>query len=284
MAYTTEDLLLSVKRKALIPESQDTFEDSEILDIASEQIETKIFPEVCRARQDFYIVSELCTVTKGSSDKYGYLYIPKRASGMSILDMKDSNYSYLRDSDYFIEGNKIMFWDKADGTSIRVYYRLRPGKLVETTACMTSTSSASGVIGAATVPSTFTASETYDFVKVNPGFDTLAINISATSVGTSDITFTSTNVPSTFAVGDYVCLADESPVPQIPIEWFAYLSHLTAIAILESIGDYENAGKLEGKLPEMKANALSLIAPRVKNKSKAIVSSEYKKYRMNVSD
>jgi hypothetical protein len=204
---------------------------------------------------------------------------------MSIVDLKDSNYAIVRESDYFIEGNKVMFYDKAAGTTIKVYYNLRPGKLIQTEDCTTVGSETSGVITAgSTIPSTYTLLKTYDFIKANAGFDALGIGKAISAVDSTTMTFASTDVPAGLAAGDYICLADESPVPQIPIEFFPYLSQLTAIQILEGIGDYENASKLESKLPEMKHNALSMIAPRVKNRSKPITSSDYSRYRTTVSD
>jgi hypothetical protein len=122
------------------------------------------------------------------------------------------------------------------------------------------------------VPSTFTTSLKYDFLRSKSGFDPLAITKTATAVGTTSITFAAADLPTGLAVGDYVVIEDTSPVPQIPVDWYSYLSHLVAIQVLETV-DQENAALLTKALPKMKANALSKIAPRIVKKSKSIFSS-----------
>jgi hypothetical protein len=78
--------------------------------------------------------------------------------------------------------------------------------------------------------------------------------------------------PSELAVGDYIALADESPIPQIPVEWFSYLALLTAVQTLESLGDSDAAQLVAQRLQKIEKNALSLISPRIKRKSKAIIA------------
>jgi hypothetical protein len=277
MAYTTTELLASVKSKALVPTSQTLFEDQDILDIASEKLEDKILPEIVRSRQEYYVFSESRTVIKGASDQYGYLFIPERAIGMSIITLKDSSYNELSKAEYWLEGSKIMFASQAASTSIRIYYHLRPGKLVTTSdvATIISFDPATGAVTISSVPTTFSTSVKYDFLRAKSGFDALAIDKTASAVQSTTapytITFAAADIPSDLAVGDYVVLSDTSPSPQIPVEWRPYLSHLVAAQILNSV-DPEQAGVLKQELKEMKANALSMIAPRVTSKSKSIVN------------
>jgi hypothetical protein len=111
-------------------------------------------------------------------------------------------------------------------------------------------------------------------VRGKAGFDLLAKDLTATvpTSPTTQVVFATTDLPSELEIGDYVCLSDQSPVPQIPVEWFAYLAHYTAAAVLESLGDMDGAKKIEARLPKLRSNALSLISPRAQNKSKAFIS------------
>jgi hypothetical protein len=275
MAYTTADLIASVQSKAVIPLTQTLFESQDLLDIASEKIEDEILPEILRCRQEFYVFEETLTVVKGAADKCGYVYVPHRSVGLSIIEIKDTDYNEVSKSEYRLQGSRILFQSLGNGESVVVFYYLRPGKLVQTTDVITITGvdTATGVVSCTSVPSTFSTSLKYDFLRCQSGFDPLAISKTASAVGTTSITFTASDLPTGLAVGDYVVVEDTSPVPQIPVDWYSYLSHLVAIQVLETV-DQENAALLTKALPKMKSNALSKIAPRIVKKSKSIVSSK----------
>lgn len=270
MAYDTEYLLSIIEKKAAIPLNQSTFDNSEILEMASDAILEEILPDLLRARQEFLVTYEDLTTTKGSSDNYGWIRVPHRAVGqavVSVCDPEDDNE--IAQEDYWVENNKIFF--EEEGT-YRVRYHLRPSRLVETSsvATITDINRSTGVITVNARPSSFTTSQEYDFVKKKAGFDILSKDTTSSAFPTiTQMTFSS--IPDELAVGDYICLADESPVPQLPVDWFQFLASYTAAAILESIGDTAAAQKIESRLARLKSNALSIISPRVQNKSKPIV-------------
>jgi hypothetical protein len=120
------------------------------------------------------------------------------------------------------------------------------------------------------VPQEFTTNLTYDIIRGNAAFDLLKKDIAISAIYGTTITIHSSNIPSELQAGDYLCQADQSPVPQIPVEWFSYLAQHVAAVILEANGDYEAAKKIESKLGVIRNNALSLIGPRIQSKSKAI--------------
>jgi hypothetical protein len=276
MSYTTANLLTSIKNRAFFPVGQDTFEDSDLLDIASEIIETDLLPKLMQARQEFFVVYNTLTTTKRTTDTYPWIRIPERAVGQAIICLKDDNDDPVHPTDYWVEGSKIYLDEGAAGNSYRVYFYLRPGKLVETAdaGLITAIDTATGII-TVTPPSTFTTSKEYDFVRAKAGFDTLSTNLTASAVGATTMTFTAADLPSELAVGDYVCLADQTPIPQIPVEWFGYLGLLTAIQVLEDLGDTDAAAVAQKKLARIEKNCLSLVQPRIEKRSKAIKPPEY---------
>lgn len=276
MAYTNSILLSSIKRRALIPNSQQTFQDDELLDMASEVIESFVMPLILQSRQEFYVTYDDIAITKRSSDNFGWIRIPQRAIGQSIVEVRNTNDYPLDSTDYWVEGSKIYFGDASSGT-YRVYYYIRPSKLVEVSECgrITDINTTTGEITVSSVPSDFTTSLEYDFVRGKASFDTLGRNLTASAVGASSITFTASDLPSELVVGDYVATSDESPIPQIPVEWFNYLAQLTAVQVLESIGDHEAMKLAAAKLEKMEKHMLSLISPRIEKKAKAIVRPFY---------
>ena len=269
MAYDSLTLLNQIKNRAAVPANQSTFDDQDLLDIANEAVTDDILPDILKARQEFFVYSE--DFTPVPSSPYPYIRIPERAVGQSIVDIVETpNENMVDPTTYYIEGSKIYFTDNSTAAK-RIKYHLRPGKLIETSACGTisSINPTTGEVTCSTVPTTFSSNVKYDFIRGKAGFDLLAKDLSCTLVA-NVATFTLTDIPSELQIGDYLCLADTSPVPQIPVEWFSYLAQHTAALVLESLGDMEAAKKVEARLGRMRANALSLISPRIERVGKAI--------------
>jgi len=282
MSYDTTSLLESIERRASIPLSQSTFSEQEILDVATDVISETILPDILKTRQEFLTYWEDVVPIKRAQDNYSWVRIPERAIGQTIISLcEPEDDAEINPTLYWIESNKVYLNDDRTD-AVRVRYSIRPGKLVEVSAvgAISSIDRGTGVIAVTARPTTFTSTVKsdqasavkYDLVKRAAGFDLLGKDLSATmsNLNSTDITFVVTDIPSELEVGDYVCLADTTPVPQIPTEWFQYLAQHTASSILESLGDLEGAKKVESKLQYMRNNALSLVSPRIKKKSKAI--------------
>ena len=275
MAYDNTYLLDMIEKKAAVPTNQNTFSPAEILELATDAIIEEILPDLLKSRQEFLVVWEDLTPTKLSGDNYHWIRIPYRAVGQSIISVcRPEDDDEIDQTFYWVENNKIYFEDQGL-TTYRIRYYLRPGHLVEASAVGTISNidTVTGIITTTARPTSFTTSLNYDFVRGKAGFDILAKDKACSALPTTTgMTFTASDLPSELAVGDYVCISDQSPVPQIPVEWFPFLASYTAALILNSIGDVSCAVKMEGNLPRLKANALNIIAPRVERKSKAIIA------------
>jgi hypothetical protein len=274
MAYDTTYLLDMIAKKAAIPQNQSTFDNEEILEVASTAIAEQILPDLLKSRQDFLVVYDDITPTQKASDNYEWIRIPYRSVGQSIISLCDPENDVEIDQTYYwVEGNKVYI----DGNSLseyRVRYHLRPSQLVETSSVgeIKSINRNTGEISVSSRPIGFTTALTYDFVKSAAGFDILARDLTCSSFpSVTGMIFTVADIPDELAVGDYVCLSDQSPVPQIPIEWFPFLASYTAASLLESLGDVAAAQKIESKLGTLRSNALNMVSPRVQNKSKPII-------------
>lgn len=238
-------------------------------------------------REEYLVVNEDVTVTAGTSE----YYIPERAVGGKLRDVAfaDGNGGYkpltrlepenidviTSDSSgiggYYLLGNKIVLAGSPSGT-MRVSYYQRPNRVVATTAVgeITAINTSTRVVTVSTVPSTFTTSLSYDFVKGKPGFDTLGKDFSASAVGASSVTFSST-LPTGLAVGDFVCLAQETPVAQLPVELHSLLAQRVSATILHALGDpkakaaYELAADMEKRL-------LKILSPRTEGSNRYVMN------------
>jgi hypothetical protein len=170
---------------------------------------------------------------------------------------------------YYLKGNKIVFVGTPPTSTLRVTYYQRPNRVVATTAVGEITAIAGNTITISAAPSTFTTTVTYDFVKGKSGFDTLGKDYAVSAAGVSMV-FTST-VPSDLAVGDYICLAQETPIPQIPVELHALLAQRVAATVLHSLGDPKASTAYE-VAADMEKRALKVLSPRAEGSPRVIVN------------
>lgn len=118
-----------------------------------------------------------------------------------------------------------------------------------------------------------------DFLQMNPGhrtytYDVKLRQILAGNIGKfkADDLMTWVNNSSggvkkfvSIEVGDYICLANECIIPQIPPELHSKLAEMVAARILMAIGDKEGLAVSMGKLAEMDKQQASLIGQRIES-------------------
>ncbi len=107
-----------------------------------------------------------------------------------------------------------------------------------------------------------------DLVRGDPPFDNLSIDLTATVSGTS---ITLSALPTGLAVGDYVTLAGETPIPQVPPELHQLLAKRVAYVVAGGTTS-PNAAALQADIEVMRTAALTLLTPRVSHASRPIVN------------
>lgn len=299
MAYTTSNLIEAIKSKALVPSNQNTFTPESMLAIADEELQNAIVPAIMAAREDFFVTYMEYDIVNGQA-----LYdIPPRAIGMILHDVtmfdsinvastqrtgersipwvsSDSN-SY-RTSDYatysfqafFIRGNKVVLTPPPNVNSgvLRLYYYQRPSRLVPiaSAARIDDIDTVANTITVSNLPTTMNITTLVDFIKAQPGFDTL--DTDSPIVNISGLVLTFSELPSGLSLGDYIALAGETPVMQIPIEFHSVLAQRVAVKILEAIGDVQGSNLARTKLQEIEMHVKNLIQPRVHGEFKKVVN------------
>ena len=210
--------------------------------------------------------------------------LPERAIGsklraLQLIDTKGMPWVYpnigmdqIPSSNwgYWIAGNIVTMWNNnlplaQTWYAARVSYYQRPNTLILPSACGVVRSydfDAKTVTLSATPPATFTTSATFDVVKAKPGFECLSSDQTVTLVAGSTLTFENA-LPDNIAAGDYVCLATEAPVAQVPVEFHPLLQQATAVKVLQTISDYEALERATVLLGRMESDAKALVAQRV---------------------
>jgi len=287
MSHTTADLIASVKRRVGIPAAQATYTAAELLAIADAEIESYLVPLVLRAREDFWLVSQDVPLT---SDALTHR-IPYRAIGGKLaevyivneqsqpLNLPRIRYSDLVDTEFgfYLDGGSVtIVTSDGDptrfGPTLRLTFYARPNALIETTAAavVSTFNPVAKTVTLTSVPTGFTGHTTWDIIRAKPGFDHLALDIVGTLAG-STITFAS-DLPHDLEGGDYVCLPEQSPVPQVPAELHAVLAQKVAIKIAEGKQLTERLQALREELVRMEGDAKGLITPRVDGEAPKLVN------------
>lgn len=277
--FTTDTLIASIKRRGMIPTNQSTFDTDDFLALANEEIQLGLLPLILSTREEYYVTSK----DYSAADS---IDIPERSVGAKVRDVKlvDSNEVEqdvpqvdFKDRDlaaflgFYIQGNKIYFTDTPDET-IRVYYYQRPNELVATSdaAQIASIDVNNNQVTVSSLPSTITTSTPVDIIKAAPGYDCLAIDQTITNIASTTLTFSS--LPTGLAVGDWIALAGESPIVQLPKELQPILSQRVTVRILQSTGDLEQMGAAQADLNRMEAAAFRLIEPRTDGANHKIIN------------
>ena len=293
MSYTTTDLLRSIKVKGQIPTSQQTFSTTDLLALADDESDIGIVPHIMSVRESYFQTSKDTSVSDGTARyrinpraiglKLKELHLIDSAGNAHDVERKEvEERPYLSTGSgnsiegFYFEGSEFVLVPTPSGMSdwsIRQYFFRRPGRLVQTSACgqITAINTATRQVTISSTPSTFTTSQTYDFIQANPGFDTLAMDQAISAVGSNILTFSS-ELPSSLAVGDWVALAGQTPVVQLPPEFHPILALRVAITVLRSLGHEKEADSKQKELDKIEETVLGLINPRIEGEPKKIIS------------
>ena len=290
--YSTATLLDTIKRKAFIPNLQSTFTDTDLLAIADEEIFNTILPAIMNTREEYYVNCDQRPLNTNVSVPYP---IPSRAVGMGVREISVTvggverniprrsiedkvfadNAGFL--DGFYLKNNDIYVLGRQSGT-LNIYYYLRPNRLVSTTEATTITGINQGTntITVNNVPAGWITGTKLDVINHNPGFETKHLENSIASISSTDIILADT-LPTyadnslTISTGNWVSVAETSPVPQVPLEFFQYLGEAVTAYIMESLGDQEGYQRAQQRMQMMMDTAQRTISPRVDGESKKAV-------------
>lgn len=283
----TEALINSVRRRAMIPDDSSTFTDADIIEILNEEIDVGLLSTLLSLNEEHLVTYEdIATDADTSRYKIPYRSIGNKLRDVAYVDSSSaiyelsrisleelSDYNYYRttyNSDvFYIESNDVVLVDAnlRNYTSIRMYYYLRPNVLVKSSriGAITGINTTTGVVTLSSFPSNFAGLPLMDFIGSKTPNKIFSFDKQPTAVNqnTKTITFAVDDLPSELSVGDYLCQAEETPVPNFPTEMHPLLAQRAAVYLLESLGDTEGLANANKKLNQMQTSLMSLIDDRV---------------------
>lgn len=289
--YTSEKLIESVKRRALVPNDQLTFTDEDFLEMANEEIKYFALPRLLQSDEE-YLVYSIDVALEEGKQKYE---IPSRAVGnklrdVAIVDKNDSgdvrifelsrirldelsdyNNSYFGDysSVFYVENNSVVLLNDFPVTDayVRMHFYLKPNDLVlsKNVGKITAIDTNSGLITLDNFPSNFSNLPDFDFIMAKSPNKTLAYDLTPSSINanTKSVTFTASTLPDNLKVGDYLSVSGETNVIQMPSEMHPIVAQRVAVAALEALGDTEALNTAMRRLQMMEKASNDLIDNRV---------------------
>jgi hypothetical protein len=268
----TDELIDTIRRRAMIPDDSSVFTNEDLLEIMNEEIDVGLLSTLMSLNEEHLVTQEDIDTAK---DKTSYT-IPYRAVGnklrdvayvdsaggiyeMSRISLEElSDYRYFKSASrehvFYVQNNQIKLVDTTvtDFEKLRMYFYMRPNKLVDTNrvGVITSINRTTGVVAVSSFPDNFSSLPKMDFVQAETPNKILSYDItpSAVNQNTRTITFTASDIPEDLVVGDYLCRAQETPVPNLPTEFHPILAQRVAVHVLESLGDTEGMGNAPQKI------------------------------------
>ena len=290
MAKTSDRLLEGVKRRAIVPSSQPLFDDNDLLALADDVIEELMVPLLKAARQDFFVTTDEVTVVSGTR-----LYdIPYRSVGRTLRDLKLLNGTgFIRSlpkiaiedehlfqssggnvTGFYFRGDKIALvpTPTSSGFSLERWYELAPSKLVKVSDAAVVTGITATTVTVDTAPDTIATGTVIDFIQARSGNSLLAMDKTVTNVAGNVYTFAVDDIPTTLAVGDYVSVAQTTPVIMFPNECYPLLETATTRRALAALGDFEGADVLAKDEGEESKRLRALLEPRIEGEATVIIN------------
>lgn len=289
---TGDKLVESVRNRAMIPNDTSVYTDDNLLDIANEEIDVQLLDKLLALHEEHLTVS--VDIERNVDGVYD---IPYRAvgnkirdialiSGKTIYEMTQvgigelseftiGSESYTNGFDkFYVEHNKLKLVNPTRAYDhVRIYYHIRPNYLTTVNkAAIVSSIVVDDINDQVTynftsTPSAFSSSILYDIVGAKTPNKIKAYDITPVEVNTSlnYVKFTKSDISDIddIVVGDYICVAEQSPVPNLPTEMHPVLAQLVAVHVLEAMGDTEGLSNAQRRLDKMTASVMQLVDDRV---------------------
>lgn len=282
--YTSTYTLDAVRRRGLLA-TTGRVTDSDLIGFVNDATQDYVVPLLMASREGF-LYATAHTAFTGDGD----YAMPVRAAGERLVRIAlvtatdiaaDEEYPLTRietsrrqagQEGFELADNLITIRESPAGYSyLRIVYFQMPNRLVALDECAKVAS-----VGATTVtidaqPTTaFTTAEPLDFIAGTPGFRWRAIDKTPTLVAGTTLTFTVGDIPSTMAIGDYVALAGETPIVQVPATLRPLVEQRTVCLALEALGD-GRLGTAQKTLLDMEKRLVPTLSPRVPGAPRVIV-------------
>lgn len=286
--YTNDQLLLAIKRRTFMPAPQIAFTDTELLAMADEEQRTFIVPFLRGINEEHLLYKQTYTLD-GSTTSW---LLPGWATGEALrsVEITNSNGDFIpwqrvepgqeqkTRTGFYIDDERIVAASvpPPSGT-MRVRYWRRPGKLVLVARARDISGTLQGGATATYADSgapPWSHFSSVQIVEAGPGVGAGGVGFRTAWDGLANVvTNTSTTLTptpdATISTNIYLCLADESPVPQVPLECHALLAQKVACSVIEHRGA-PNLQSAREELAQLKESVTELLSDRTQQEPRHV--------------
>lgn len=280
-SYDTSTLVSNVQLVGHIPLSNATFTASEIITLGNRELQTSLIAQILSVREGYYL-----KYVDHDPNESGQYPIPSQAIGGAleaiqlVIEPSVIPVNRLEQSEqfstqsptstsygYFIKGNTIQILPAPTAGVVRLWFLRRPNAMTTTSAAGLITAISGATLTLSSLPSTFAVDTAVNLCQAQPTFDVLG---ERTITGISGLDVTLDEAVDDLTDGDYLCLANQTPIPQIPVEFRPLLEQRIVVKIYELQGYLDKMKAAGNTLAQMEKDLFSLIAPRVHSQTKIV--------------
>lgn len=290
--YTTTSLIESIKRRGSIPAKQTLFDELDFCALMTDAQQIRVVPNILRVREEFFVRNSDHDIQDGPSFPVPERAIGNRVRQVQILDEQGrvlrklsrlspelgeeqgNDFTLVNRAGYFFRGNNIVLAQAnsdALGTTLRIQYYRRPSKLVPTENAGQITNIVGTTVTVANAPATWAIGTILDGIDDQSPFDEKKDDIEVLGVAGNDLTLSADNAAA-LAVGDWLCDAGESVIPQYPVELHPILVQYVLVKIFDSQSDSQATALAGRHLEELERNTYEMIGDRDDGSPKKINS------------
>jgi hypothetical protein len=245
MILTSNDIVLFCQQLGALSSNQAGLGTTDFLRLTN-LVMMSLTSELLQAAEEYLIYQEAIPVTAGN----GVYRVPYRSVntevrhlwfedstgartrlfGRTIEDVENYTASTVGYPDsFYLMGNSLVLLPTPNvGGNLQIAYPFRPNQLVDQSTCQQVSAVASPTITVPNLPTNFVTGALYDIIDHRSGNNILYYDMVGTVSGNS-VTFNSA-IPNA-AVGNWVALAGQSPVPMLPEEGHGLLLETVVMRI-----------------------------------------------------
>lgn len=289
MAWTTLDLLSAIKNTQMLPDaSSGSMSPPVLLQFATEVLQLQIVSMILSAREKYYEtytdyaystayasipvpIRAVAGTISSAQFLYGFDIVP-----LSVIDPStvSTTLTAQRPRAIYFQNNSIIPYPSPVSTfgTLRLRWFQRPNRLEQVSNCaqITAVNPLTGIV-TCTPPSAWSTSNVFDFIPQNASQATpYGLNSVVSAISSTSMTFSS--LPALAAVGDWIALAEYTPIPEIPFEFQTLLSQMTAKRALLATNDQIGLANATAAIAETASSAIQMITPRDQSGSKKVIS------------
>lgn len=280
-SYNTTTLVSNIQLISHVPLSNSTFNASQIITLADRELQTAIIAQITSIREGYYL-----QYVDISNNQSGIYDLPEQSIGGAVVGVQlQSNNSLIpinrlepleqfsttaptsTSYGFYFRGNKLVVLPVPTYGNIRIWFLRRTNALVATSAAANITAINGNIITVSSLPSTFAVGTSVDLCQDQPPFDMLG-NTTISAISGLDVTLADTI--DNLSVYDWLCLENQTPVPQIPVEFRPLLEQRVAVKIYELQGYMEKMKMAGDTLKKMEGDLFKLISPRIQSQTRIV--------------